>query len=284
MALPGFLIVFIFNYIPIYGILIAFKNYNVVKGVMGSPWVGLKYFKMFLSNPMAFRLLKNTFLLGLYSLLWGFPAPIILALLINEIRNTIFKRFVQTISYIPHFISIVVIVGMLSEFTAVDGIFNKIITLFGGHPFPMMSHSELFRTLFIGSGIWQSVGWGTIIYLAAITGVDPTLYDVADIDGANRWHKMLNITWPAIRPTTTILLILSLGGIMGADYQKVMLMYNSNVMDVADVIGTYVYREGIVGARFEYTTAIGLFLSVICFVFVYCGNLISKKVSENSLW
>jgi ABC-type polysaccharide transport system, permease component len=284
MILPGFLIVFIFNYIPIYGILIAFKNYNVAKGVWASQWVGMKYFNMFFANPLAFRLFKNTILLGFYSLLWSFPAPIILALLLNENRNTMFKRVVQTISYIPHFISVVVIVGMLSEFTAVDGIFNKIIQVIGFQPFPMMASKELFRTLFIGSGIWQGIGWGTIIYLAAISGVDSTLYDVADIDGANRWQKMLNITWPTIRPTTTILLILNLGGILGADYQKVMLMYNSNVMEVADVIGTYVYREGIQGARFEYTTAIGLFLSVISFVFVYAGNFISRKVSENSLW
>jgi putative aldouronate transport system permease protein len=284
MILPGFLIIFIFNYIPIYGILIAFKDYNVAEGIMASPWVGLKYFKMFLSNPLALRLFKNTLLLGLYSLLWGFPAPIILALLLNEIRNTLFKRVVQTISYIPHFISVVVIVGMLSEFTAVDGIFNKIIMMFGMQPFPMMAQKELFRTLFVGSNLWQGIGWGTIIYLAAISGVDSSLYDVADIDGANRWHKIFYITWPAIRPTTTVLLILNLGGILGADYQKVLLMYNSNIMEVADVIGTYVYREGIQGARFEYTTAIGLFLSIISFAFVYVGNFVSKKVSENSLW
>jgi putative aldouronate transport system permease protein len=284
MILPGFLIIFIFNYIPIYGILIAFKDYNVAEGVIGSPWVGLKYFKMFLTNPLSLRLFKNTLLLGFYSLLWGFPAPIILALLLNEIRNTLFKRVVQTISYVPHFISVVVIVGMLSEFTAVDGIFNKIIAMFGTQPFPMMAQKELFRTLFVGSNIWQGIGWGTIIYLAAISGVDSSLYDVADIDGANRWHKMVYITWPAIRPTTTVLLILNLGGILGADYQKVLLMYNSNIMEVADVIGTYVYREGIQGARFEYTTAIGLFLSIISFAFVYAGNFVSKKVSENSLW
>ena len=284
MVLPGFLIILIFHYFPIYGITIAFKDYSAAKGIIGSPWVGFRYFKMFLTSPLASRLFKNTFLIGLYSLLWGFPAPIILALLLNEIRHTAFKRTVQTISYLPHFISTVVIVGMMVEFASVDGVFNDIRGFFGLERIPLMAHKEYFRTLYVGSGIWQGIGWGTIIYLAALSGVDPTLYDVAEIDGANRWHKMVNITWPTIKPTTTILLILDLGGILGVGFEKILLMYNTNVMEVADVISTYVYREGIQGARFEYTTAIGLFMSAISFVFVYSANLISRKVSENSLW
>ena len=284
MTLPGLLIVLIFHYFPIYGVLIAFKDYNSAKGVMGSPWVGFKYFRMFLLSPLSSRLFKNTLLIGLYSLLWGFPAPIILALLLNEIRHSAFKKTVQTISYLPHFISTVVIVGMMVEFSSVDGIFNDIRATFGLDRIPLMAKKEYFRTLYVGSGIWQGLGWGSIIYLAALSGVSPTLYDVADIDGANRWQKMIHITWPAIKPTTTILLILNLGGILGVGFQKILLMYNTNVMEVADVISTYVYREGIQGARFEYTTAIGLFMSAISFVFVYSANLISRKVSENSLW
>jgi len=284
MILPGFLVILIFNYLPIYGILIAFKDYNVAKGVWGSDWVGLKYFKMFLTNPMAGRLFKNTFLLGLYSLLWGFPAPIILALLLNEIKNDAFKRTVQTISYIPHFISVVVIVGMLAEFCAVDGVFNKIRVLLGLEALPLLAYPQYFRTLYIASNIWQGVGWGTIIYLAAITKVDPTLYDVAAIDGANRWQKVVNITWPTIKPTTTILLIFNISGILGTNYQKILLMYNTRTKSVADVIGTYVYELGIQGAQFEYTTAIGLFMSVISFILLFIANFISRKVSETSLW
>ena len=284
MVLPGFLVILIFHYFPIYGILIAFKDYSVAEGIMGSQWVGLKYFKMFLTSPMAGRLFKNTFLLGLYSLLWGFPAPIILALLLNEIKNDAFKRTVQSISYIPHFISVVVIVGMLFEFAAVDGVFNKIVALFGKEAIPMMAYPQYFRTLYIASNIWQGIGWGTIIYLAALTKVDPTLYDVASIDGANRWQKVVHITWPTIKPTTTILLIFYMGGILGSNYQKILLMYNDRTRIVADVIGTYVYRLGIQGAQFEYTTAIGLFMSVISFVLLYIANLISRNVSETSLW
>lgn len=284
MVLPGFLVVLIFNYFPMYGILIAFKDYNAAKGVIGSPWVGLKHFEMFFANPKALLLLKNTFLLGLYMLIFTFPAPIILALLLNEIKHSLFKRTVQTISYIPHFISVVVIVGMIAEFSSTDGIFNTILGMFGMEPRPLLAYDRYFRPLYVLSEVWQRMGWGSIIYLAAISGVDPTLYDVASIDGANRWQRMRNITWPTILPTTTILLILNMGTIIGYDFQKILLMYNERIYNVADVISTYVYREGIQFARFDYTTAIGLFLSVISFIFVFVANLISRKVSENSLW
>lgn len=284
MVLPGFLVVLIFNYFPMYGILIAFKDYNAAKGVIGSPWVGLKHFEMFFANPKALLLLKNTFLLGLYMLIFTFPAPIILALLLNEIKHSMFKRTVQTISYIPHFISVVVIVGMIAEFSSTDGIFNTILGMFGMEPRPLLAYDRYFRPLYVLSEVWQRMGWGSIIYLAAISGVDPTLYDVASIDGANRWQRMRNITWPTILPTTTILLILNMGTIIGYDFQKILLMYNERIYNVADVISTYVYREGIQFARFDYTTAIGLFLSVISFIFVFVANLISRKVSENSLW
>ncbi|MDW7659438.1 MAG: ABC transporter permease subunit [Bacillota bacterium] len=284
MALPAFALVLVFHYFPIYGILIAFKDYSVAKGVWASDWAGLKHFRLFLNNPLAARLFTNTVRIGASTLLFTFPAPIILALLLNEINSTVYKRFVQSISYIPHFISAVVIVGILTNFSSRDGLFNAFRELLGLKPVLMMASTKFFVPLYVGSAVWQGVGWGTIIYLAALTGIDPTLYDVASIDGANRWHKMRYISLPAIKPTTTILLILSLRGILGSDFEKILLMQNDANRSVADVINTYVYREGIQGARFEYSTAVSLFLSVISFVIVISANYLSRKVSENSLW
>jgi len=284
MVLPGFLIVLIFAYFPMYGVLIAFKDYNVAKGIWGSEWVGFKYFHEFINNPIAVRTVKNTLILGVYSLLFGFPAPIVLALLLNEIRVLAFKKFIQTVSYFPHFISTVIIVGMLKEFTSLDGMFNTIAGWFGKEPVNFITESQYFRTLFVGSGIWQGIGWGTILYLAALSNADPTLYDVASIDGANRWQKMKHISLPAIMPTTIILFILSIGGILGTDFMKVMLMYNPGTYETADVIGTYVYRVGLEGGRFESSAAVGLMLSVVSFLFVLATNRLSRKFSETSLW
>jgi putative aldouronate transport system permease protein len=284
MILPGFLIVLIFNYFPMYGILMAFQDYKASKGIWGSDWVGLKHFIDFFNNPMAFRVVKNTLVLGVFSLFWSFPAPIILALLFNEIRSQRFKKLVQTVSYFPYFISTVIIAGMLLEFCSREGLFNQIRDMFGQEPIMYLLNPKYFRTIFIGSGLWQGVGYGTILYLAAISNIDPSLYDVASIDGANRFHKMRHITLPSIRPTMTILLIFAVGGILGSDFQKIMLLYTPQTYSVADVIGTYTYREGIVGARFEYTTAIGLFNSFVSFILLSIANLISRKTSETSLW
>ena len=284
MALPGILIVFIFNYVPMYGILIAFKDYKVTEGIMGSPWGGCQYFETFFSNPLAGRTIKNTFLLGLYNLLWSFPAPIILALLFNELKNQRFKKIIQTISYYPNFVSTVIIVGMLSTFCASDGLFNDIRGLFGLGPVNFMGEPQYFRTLFISSGIWQGVGYGTIIYLASLSSVDPTLYDVADIDGAGRFQKIWNITLPHLKPTIVILLIMAVGGTLNVDSNKILLMYSPATYETADVIGTYTYREGIQGAQFEYTTAVGLFQTVINFVFLVVTNWISRKLSDTSLF
>lgn len=284
MALPGILIVFIFNYVPMYGILIAFKDYKVTEGIMGSPWVGFQYFETFFSNPLAVRTIKNTFLLGLYNLLWSFPAPIILALLFNELKNQRFKKIIQAISYYPNFVSTVIIVGMLSTFCASDGLFNDIRGLFGLGPVNFMGEPQYFRTLFISSGIWQGVGYGTIIYLASLSSVDPTLYDVADIDGAGRFQKIWNITLPHLKPTIVILLIMAVGGTLNVDSNKILLMYSPATYETADVIGTYTYREGIQGAQFEYTTAVGLFQTVINFVFLVVTNWISRKLSDTSLF
>lgn len=284
MVLPGVILVFIFSYIPMYGILMAFQKYNPAVGIMGSEWVGLKYFKMFFENPFAWRLIKNTLLLGMYYLFWSFPFPIILALLLDQLPSQRFKKVVQTVSYFPYFISMVVIVGILKEFFSVDGVVNEIRVMFGASEIPFMTESEYFRSLYIGSGVWQGIGWGSIIYLAALSNVDPQLHEAALIDGANRWQRVRYISWPAIVPTTTIMLIFAVSGILGNDFQKILLMYNESTYEVADVINTYVYREGIAGGRFEYTTAIGLMMNIVSFVLLFVTNKISRTVSENSLW
>jgi putative aldouronate transport system permease protein len=284
MVLPVFVILFIFHYIPIYGVQIAFKDYKVSLGILGSPFAGLKHFRAFFTTPFAFRTLKNTFLLGLYSLLWSFPAPIILAILINEVKNPLYKRIVQTISYLPYFLSTVIIVGLIKIFTGLDGPINRVIMLFGSEPVQFMAKAEWFRTLYIASGIWQGIGWGTIIYLAALTGVDVELYDAASIDGANRFQKIWHISLPAIFPTISILFILSTGGILNVGFEKVLLMYNPTTYSTADVISTYVYREGIQNAKISYSTAVGLFTSAVSFVFLAITNAVSDRLSGNSLW
>lgn len=285
MVLPACLILLIFHYIPIYGIIIAFKNYRLGFTIANSPWVGFKWFKLFFSIPMGWQIIRNTVIIGGYSILFGFPAPIILALILNEINNQPFKRTVQTLTYLPHFISVVIIVGMLKELASLRGTFNMILMRFGMEPIIFFAQPEWFRTLYIVSGLWQGVGWGSIIYLAALSGVNPELYEVAKIDGANRFQKMLHVSLPSILPVVAILLIFSVGGILGADTFKILLMYNPRTYVVADVIGTFIAREGILeGQRFSYTTAIGLIMSGIAFVFVWTANFIARKVSEYHLW
>ncbi|MGI6691975.1 MAG: ABC transporter permease [Christensenellales bacterium] len=284
MVLPGIAVIFIFNYVPMYGILIAFKKYKVKLGILKSPWVGLEYFQTFFNNPFAIRTIRNTFLLGLYNLLWTFPAPIILAIMFNEVKNAKYKKLVQTVSYYPNFVSTVIIVGMLPAFCASDGLFNTIRGLFNLTPINFLSEARYFRTLYIASGLWQGVGFGSIIYLAALTGIDPTLYDAADIDGAGRLQKIRSITFPHLLPTIIILFILAIGNLFGSDTQKVLLMYSPSTYETADIIGTYTYREGLEGARFEYSTAVGLFQTLVNFCFLLSANLFIRKVSETSLF
>lgn len=284
MIIPGILIVFIFNYIPMYGALIAFQKYDATKGIFGSEWVGFKYFEMFFSNPMAWRLIKNTVLLGVFSLIFSFPAPIILALLMDQIRNTKFKKTIQTISYFPYFLSTVVVVGMIKTLFAADGPINDLREMFGASAISFLNLPEYFRPIFIGSGIWQGVGWGTIIYLAALSNVDPQLNEAAAIDGANRWQRVWHISVPAIIPTTTVMLIFAVSGILGSDFQKVLLLYSPSTYSTADIIATYVYREGIQGGRYEYSAAIGLLTNLVSALLLVGANKISRTVSENSLW
>lgn len=284
MVIPGLLILLVFHYLPMYGIILAFKDYRIMDGILGSPWAGLRHFERFFANPLAMRTLRNTFILGLFSLLWSFPMPIIFAMLLNELRSSKFKRTVQTISYFPTFLSSVVVAGIIREVVSRTGILNQITGLFGASPIIFLNEPEYFRTIFISSGIWQSMGFGAIIFLAALSGIDPSLYEVATIDGASRWQRALHITWPGIRATAVIQLLFSIGGILGSDFQKVLLLYNPRTYRVADVIGTLTYREGIQGGQYEYTTAIGLFMNIISFGILFVANMISRKVADTSLW
>jgi putative aldouronate transport system permease protein len=285
LFLPGLLYYIIFRYLPMYGVIIAFKDFNAVKGILGSEWVGMKHFISFFNNPNAWRLIRNTIALSGYGLLWGFPAPIILALLLNEIKNSSAKRIFQTVSYMPHFISTVIVVGMVINFLSpTDGIINKFIVAFGGEPIFFMKEPGWFRTVYIASGIWKEVGWGAIIYIAALTGINPEIYEAAIVDGANRWKQLIHVTLPGIAPTVTIMLILRIGSLMDVGFEKVMLLYNSLLYEKADIISTYVYRRGIEGANFSFATAIGLMDSLIGLVLIVSANKISKKISEESLW
>lgn len=287
LALPAIILIFIFKYIPIYGILIGFKDYSAAKGVWGSEWLDplWKNFVTFFKNVNSSKIIWNTFKVGAMTLLFTFPTPIIFALLLNELKGKWYKKTVQTISYIPHFISIVVICSMLNGFGSTTGLFNDIREFFGMARVNMNSGSAYFLLEYVGSAVWQGVGWGSIIYLAALSNIDTTLYDVANIDGANRWQKIKNIAWPTIKPTATILLIMNVGTVLNMDFTKILLMQNDTNRSALDVISTFVYQKGIVEGQFSYSTAVNLFLSVVCFALVFGTNMIVRKMNpENSLW
>ncbi len=282
---PCFLYFLIFKYLPMFGIVISFKNYNVFKGIMDSPWVGLKYYKMFFKNPDSINIIRNTILLGIYKLVWSFPAPIAFALVLNEVANGAFKRVVQTVSYLPHFISTVIIAGMILQFTSPrNGLFNVVLMGFGLEPINFMVLPQWFRTVYIGSEIWQDIGWSAIIYLAALAGINPELYEAATVDGANKWHKMWSITIPSIAPTIVTLFILNTGKVLDIGFEKVFLLYNPAIYKTADVISTYVYRIGLQQRSFSYATAINMSQSVVSLVLVLSTNYMSRKLSETSLW
>lgn len=285
MFLPCLLYYIIFKYAPMFGIAISFQDYNLFRGMRGSEWVGLKYYRMFFANPDFFMLLRNTFLLGFYNLVFGFPAPIVLALLLNEVTRNVFKRFVQTVSYLPHFISTVVVAGMVTMFLSPSsGIINAILIRLGLEPVNFLMNPSYFRTIYVTSDIWQHVGWETIIFLAALTTIDPQLYEAARIDGANRWQQTLHVTLPGMAPTIIILLILNVGRVLEVGFEKVFLLYNPATYETADVIGTYVYRTGIISGNYSYATAIDLFTGLISLVMIFGANLVSRKISDTSLW
>ena len=285
MTLPVIAYYIIFQYLPMGGILIAFKNYSPRLGIFGSQWVGFRWFEQFFSSVYALRVIKNTLLISLYGIAWGFPIPVLFALFLNELRNAKFKKFVQTVSYLPHFISTVIICGMLITFLSpTEGIVNAVLMNLGVEPISFLNEPGWFRTIYVGSTVWQEFGWNSIIYLAAITSIDPTLYEAARIDGASRWRQMASITFPSILPTIIIMLILNTGVIMSVGYEKIILLYNPATYSVSDIISSFVYRRGLEGAEFSFSTAVSLFNSVVNLTLLLIVNKVSKKVADVALW
>ena len=277
--------VVIFSYVPMYGIVLAFKNYRPNKGILGSPWVGMKYFNQFFNSPSFLLLLKNTLILSLYSLLTSLPVPILLALCLNEVRIPWFKKTVQMVTYAPYFISTVVMVGMLIQLMSIrSGFFNHLIQIFGGTPVDFMAIPSLFRTIYVFSGVWQGMGYSAVIYIAALSNVDPQLYEAAIIDGANRLQKIIHIDIPAILPTIVLMLIMSLGNVMSIGAEKVYLMQNNLNLSTSEIISTYVYKIGLINGQFSLSTAVGLFNSVINFVLIVIVNTIARRLGDTSLW
>ena len=284
MLLPAVIYVMLFCYAPMYGLQIAFKNYKVSLGVSGSPWIGFRNFTDFFQSYYFVTLLKNTLVLSLYSLIVGFPIPIIIALILNEMKGR-FKKVTQTVLYAPHFISLVVLVSILnSMLSPSQGVVNTIIEMLGGERTYFMADPKYFRHLYVWSGVWQGMGWGAIIYLAALSGVDPVLHEAADMDGATRLQKIIHINIPTILPTIIIMLILRMGQIIFVGYEKVYLMQNSMNVETAEVISTYVYKRGILNSNYSFSAAVGLFNNVVNVILVLLANWISKKISKTSLF
>ena len=284
MIIPVLIFFILFHYKPMYGAIIAFKDYTPALGIAESPWVGWDNFTRFFSSVYFGRLIRNTILLSFYSLLFGFPAPIILALLLNEVKNKKFKGLTQTVTYLPHFISMIVVTGMLVDFSMTSGLFNDIIELFGGERSPLLQNPDLYRTIYVASGIWQEIGWGSIIYLSALSGVDSQLYEAAQIDGAGKWKQLIHVTLPGIAPTIIIMFILKMGTLMNMGYEKTILLYNPATYETADIISSYIYRIGLLEQDWSYSTAIGLFNSVINLGLLLITNKIARKCGETTLW
>lgn len=284
LVLPVIAYFLIFAYKPMYGLIIAFMDFRPNLGFDRSPWVGLKHFINFFNDVYFVRLLRNTVTISGLNILFGFPAPIILALLLNEVHSAKFKRTVQTITYMPYFISLVVVCSLIRTYSLSEGIFSQIAGLFGAQSKNYLANPSYFYPIYILSDIWQSIGWNSIIYLAALSGIDQEQYEAARIDGAGRFKQMVHITLPGIQPTIVILLILRLGGILNVGFEKVLLLYSEATYEVADVISTYVYRRGILNANFSYSTAVGLFNSLVNVCFLLLANGLSRKFSESSLF
>lgn len=283
--LPAFLYFFIFHYIPMYGVQIAFKDFLPGKGIWGSDWVGFEHFTRFFDSYYFWDLIKNTLGISFYELIVGFPLPIILALALNEAKDGLYKRTVQTVTYAPHFISVVVMGGMIIAFLSpTTGIINHAIQLLGFDPIPFMTDPKWFKTVYVFSGVWQGTGWGTIIYLAALSGVDPQQHEAAIVDGATRWQRIWYINIPAIIPTMVILLIMNLGNIMAMGFEKILLLQNPLNLDSSNVIATFVYQAGLLDGQYSFAAAVGLFNAVINAILLVTVNYIARKTSETSLW
>lgn len=285
MLFPTVLYFVLWGYVPLYGIFMAFEDFSPRRGVLGSEWVGLQNFIDFFSGAYAWRVIRNTLVINLYNLIFGFPVPLLFALALNEIRNKIFKRTVQTITYMPYFISMVVLCGILVDFCASTGVFGQIQTMLGVEtPKNLLSDPKYFRSIYVISDIWQKMGWDSILFLSALSGVNPELYEAAQIDGAGRLKQIWHVSIPAILPTIAILLVLRVGGMMSLGFEKIILLYNGLTYETADVISSFVYRKGLIDNDFGYATAVGLFNSVINFALVIIANKISKELTDTGLW
>lgn len=285
LLLPALIYFFIFAYVPMYGVIAAFKNYKLFLGLNASEWVGFKYFELFFSSSDMLVILKNTILLGVYTLLWSFPFSLIFALVLNEVKHLRYKKLVQTVSYMPYFISTVVIVGLVQLFLSPTyGIVNHIIESFGYEKVVFLQNASYFRTIFIASDIWQKMGWDAIIYIAALANIDPNLYEAAMIDGANRFERLIHITLPCISATIITLLLLKMGSVVNVSFEKVFLLQNEAIYSTSDVIQTYVWRQGLQAGNFSYGTAVGLFNSVVNTIFLIGSNFLARRYSETSLW
>lgn len=274
----------VFRYLPMIGNVIAFRRYHPGGSMFGDEWVGWHYFKLFWHDPNFWHVFTNTLVMGGLTLLFAFPAPIILALMLNEVRSRKFKRLVQSISYLPHFLSTVIVAGVVMQLLAADGPVNQLVTHFGHEKILFIQQPGWFRSIYVSSELWQTVGWGTILYLAALTGIDENLYEAARIDGANRWRQTWHVTLPGIRPTMITLLILNIGTFMAVGFEKIILLYNPLTYPTADVISTYLYRMGVLSNNFSYAAAIGLFESLIGLVLIVTANRISRRTVGTSLW
>ncbi|QPM92415.1 ABC transporter permease [Pseudooceanicola algae] len=285
LLLPTILWLLVFLYKPMYGLQIAFKDYSVFRGVAGSPWVGLEHFQTLFGNDQFLRALKNTIIISFYSLLFGFPMPIILALMFNEVLHQTFKKTAQTVVYLPHFISSVIIAGIvITGFSPSAGIVNTVLSWFGVEPIYFLTKAEWFRPIFVGTTIWQEAGFQSIVYLAAIAGISPTLYESAVVDGASRLQMMWKITLPSILPTIIIMLIIRIGNMLEISFEMIILLYQPATYETADVVNTFIYRQGIQGGQYDLAAAAGLFNAVVAFVLVMTANTISKRFSRTSLW
>lgn len=288
LIFPGVLYFLIFDYVPMAGIAIAFKEispFDGLEGIIGGEWVGLKHFERFLNSIYFWDVLGNTLIISLYKLVFGFPAPIILALLLNEVKNRLFQRTVQTVSYLPHFLSMVIVSGLVMNVLSTDGgLVNEIVRNFGGEPIHFLGSNDYFRSVLVTSHIWQQVGWGSILYLAALTGIDPQLYESAVLDGASKWRQVWHITLPGIAHVIVILLIFNVGGLLNAGFEQIFLLYSPAVYETADIIDTYVYRQGLVQFEYSYAAAVGLFKSVIAAFLIVGTNYLSKRFGQDGLW
>ena len=284
MLIPVVAYYIIFHYLPMFGVVIAFQNFKPAKGIDGSAWVGWKNFITFFKGPYAGRLIRNTILLSVYQIAVGFPAPILLALLFNELRCRPFKSLCQTLTYMPHFVSLVVICGIIRVFTNSTGLITTILSWFGMEPVNLLAQPGMYRTIYVLSGVWQNIGWGSIIYLATLAGVDPSLFEAADLDGANRLQKIIHINIPMLVPIIAVQLIMRLGQVMSEGYEKTILIYNESTWEVSDIVSSFVYRRGLLENNYSYGAAVGLFNSLVNVVILTTANSASRALTSESLW